>query len=91
MQIEYRARKVKEQEMKDLKKKYGEKRAKEIAEANFLMRIEEFQRREFEEEKHKQEILQRNRARYLRISDTCPLTGHLKLFEKGTFGVVLIW
>ena len=67
MQIEYRARqealKLKELEAKQLEKQYGKKKAREVAEMKFQERIEDFERKEFEEEREHQEIAKRNRQR----------------------------
>ena len=52
-QIEYRAKsealRLREMEQRELERKYGKKKAKEVAEQNFQERIENFEREEFEE------------------------------------------
>merc|ERR1719323_986854 len=59
MRIEYRAKaealKLKEKEQRELERKYGKKKAKEVAEQNFQERIENFEREEFEEEKKREQ------------------------------------
>ena len=52
---------MKEKEAKDLEKKYGKKKAREIAEQHFQEKIEDIQRQEDMEERQKNEILRRNR------------------------------
>lgn len=70
MQIEYRARqealKLKELEAKQLEKQYGKKKAREVAEMKFQERIEDFERKEYEELKEHKEMAKRNRQRYVR-------------------------
>ena len=58
-QIEYRAKsealRLREMEQRELERKYGKKKAKEVAEQNFQERIENFEREEFEEEKKREQ------------------------------------
>ena len=42
-------------EQRELERKYGKKKAKEVAEQNFQERLENFEREEFEEEKRKEQ------------------------------------
>jgi hypothetical protein len=42
---------------------YGKKKAREVAEMKFQERIEDFERKEFEEEKEHREMAKRNRQR----------------------------
>ena len=58
-QIEYRAKsealRLREMEQRELERKYGKKKAKEVAEQNFQDRLENFEREEYEEEKKKEQ------------------------------------
>ena len=66
-QIEYRARaealKQKEKEQRELERKFGKKKAKEVAEQNFQDRIEDFERQEYEEERRKDEKAKLNQEK----------------------------
>ena len=42
-------------EQRELERKYGKKKAKEVAEQNFQERLENFEREEFEEEQRKEQ------------------------------------
>ena len=64
-QIEYRARRAKEQEARELEKKFGKKKARDIAEQHYQETLEDMQRQDDLEEKQKQEMLRRNRARFV--------------------------
>merc|ERR550532_2983642 len=67
MRIEYRARaealKQKEKEQRELERKFGKKKAKEVAEQNFQDRIEDFERQEYEEERRKDEKAKLNQEK----------------------------
>ena len=67
MQIEYRAKaealKLKEKEQRELERKYGKKKAKEVAEQNFQERIEDFERQEYEEERRKEQKARLNQEK----------------------------
>jgi hypothetical protein len=66
-QIEYRARqealRLKELEAKQLEKQFGKKKAREVAEMKFQERIDDFERKEYEEEVEHKEMAKRNRQR----------------------------
>ena len=66
-QIEYRAKaealKLKEKEQRELERKYGKKKAKEVAEQNFQERIEDFERQEYEEERRKEQKARLNQEK----------------------------
>ena len=66
-QIEYRAKaealKLKEKEQRELERKYGKKKAKEVAEQNFQDRIEDFERQEYEEERRKEQKAKLNQEK----------------------------
>ena len=55
--------KRKEEEARELEKKLGKKKAREVAEKHFQMKIEEIQKMEVEEERNRSEVLKRNRER----------------------------
>merc|ERR1719323_713973 len=67
MRIEYRAKnealKLKEMEQRELERKYGKKKAKEVAEQNFQDRIEDFERKEYEEERRKEQKARLNQEK----------------------------
>ena len=67
MRIEYRAKaealKLKEKEQRELERKYGKKKAKEVAEQNFQDRIEDFERQEYEEERRKEQKAKLNQEK----------------------------
>ena len=67
VQIEYRAKtealRLKEMEQRELERKYGKKKAKEVAEQNFQDRIEDFERKEYEEERRKEQKSKLNNER----------------------------
>ena len=54
---------MKEKEQRDLERKYGKKKAKEVAEQNFQDRIEDFERKEHEEERRKEQKARLNQER----------------------------
>ena len=66
-QIEYRAKaealKLKEKEQRELERKYGKKKAKEVAEQNFQERIEDLERQEYEEERRKEQKARLNQEK----------------------------
>ena len=45
--------KQKEKEQRELERKFGKKKAKEVAEQNFQDRIKNFERQEYEEERQR--------------------------------------
>lgn len=67
LKIEYRAKaealKLREMEQRELERKFGKKKAKEVAEQNFQDRIEDFERKEFEEERRKEQKARINQER----------------------------
>merc|ERR550532_916705 len=67
MRIEYRAKaealKLKEKEQRELERKYGKKKAKEVAEQNFQERIEDLERQEYEEERRKEQKARLNQEK----------------------------
>ena len=54
---------LREMEQRELERKYGKKKAKEVAEQNFQERLENFEREEYEEEKKREEKTQLIRDR----------------------------
>ena len=67
MKVEFRARqealRLRELEQRQLEKQMGKKKAKEVAEMNFRERIDDFQRRDHEQELQNQEKVRINRER----------------------------
>ena len=57
------ALKLKEKEQRELERKYGKKKAKEVAEQNFQERIEDFERQEYEEERRKEQKARLNQEK----------------------------
>ena len=63
LQIEHRAMRRKEQEARELEKKHGRKKAREIAEAHFQETIDDMERKEQEEERMKIAMLMSNKQK----------------------------